>query len=175
MRTPPSQPSLMFGRFCHGDDTSSLKPDVWNNMSVSNLAWQWEVAFLGAQILWLKFRARAFCWRVDKYIDGKSPDHSYSLSIWLHIVLFWFTTHSQIPTLIVSIICGCHLQELNFIFFCSYIPGVDEKWPPLYFHFHRLFIKMLTEKYLKCTYIVSVPKGWESLEGKIMNRPWALK
>ena len=81
-------------------------------------------------------------------------------------VLFWFTTHSQIPALIVSIICGCHLQELNFIFFCSYIPGMDEKWPPLYFHFHRLFIKMLTGKSLKCAYIVSVTKGWESLEGK---------
>ena len=60
--TPPSQPSLVFGRFFHGDDTGSLKSDVWNNMSVSNLAWQWEVAFLGAQILWLKFRARTFCW-----------------------------------------------------------------------------------------------------------------
>ena len=171
MCTPPSQPSLVLGRFCHGDHTGSLKPDVCNNVSVSNLAWQWELTFLGAQIL----QSQSLLLRVDKYIDEKSPHHSYSLSVWLHIVLFWFTAHSQIPGLIVSIICGCHLQGLNFIFFCSYIPGVDEKWPSLCFHFHRLFIKMLTGKSLKCTYVVYITKGWESLEGKIMNKPWALK
>lgn len=103
MCTPPSQPSLVFGRFCHGDHAGSLKPDVCSNVSVSHLAWQWELTFLGAQIL------QSLLPRVDKYIDEKSPHHFYSLSVWLHIVLFWFTTHSQIPGLIVSIICGCHL------------------------------------------------------------------
>lgn len=113
--TPLSQPSQVLSRFCHGDHSGSLMPGVWNNMSASNLAQQWELAFLGAQIL----QSQCLLLRVDKYIDEKSLYRSYFLFIWLHIVLFWFIIHPQIPGLVVSIICGCHLQELSFIFFTA--------------------------------------------------------
>lgn len=168
--TETSPPSLVFSSFCHGDHTGSLKPDMWSNMSVSNLAWQWELAFLGAQIL----QSQSLLLRVDKYIDEKSLDHSYSLSIWLHIVLFWFTTYSNswfdsIYYLWLS------LARIEFYFLSLLGTEVDEKRSSPCFHFHRLFIQRLTGKSLKCTYGVCITKGWECLEGKIMNRPWALK
>lgn len=54
--------------------TGSLMPGVGNNMSVPNLAWQWEPAFLGAQI---PQSLRLFL-RVHKYIEWKEPRYSHS-------------------------------------------------------------------------------------------------
>lgn len=102
---PSSQPSLALGWFCRGDHTGSLMPGVWNNISVSSLAWQWELAFLGAQIP----QSQRLLLRVDKYIDEKSPDHSYSYLFDCILCCF----HLQLPlkflvwSYLLSVVATC--------------------------------------------------------------------
>lgn len=156
MSAPPSQPCPVFGGFSHGDHPGGLPPGTWNNTSVPSLAWQWEPAFLGAQIL----QSLSPLLRVDNIYVGKKNHWSLLFLIcWFAYVLFWFTTPSQNSGLIVSINRGCHLQELNFIFLPLWSTYGGWEMVSLCLHFHRFFIKKLTRKSLKCIYVQFITKG----------------
>lgn len=80
-------------------------------------------------------------WRVDKYIDGKSPDHSYSLSIWIAYCIVLIYSHSQFYFDSIYYL-WLSLTRIEFYFLLlSYIPGVDREMASSVLSFSQTFHK----------------------------------